>query len=239
MALARALPRLTSMALLAASVPTLALSSPGSPVNLVANGSMGFVDASNHPLGPGQYRVGSDPNTLTGWTFLNTDPSAEYFVSFQSEPSPEGGSYLGIQDLDSFAPRVNVVGITQQIGGLQVGATYELSLWSMSNHDGSGFFQDWVVTFGGQERTSKQTTPKLDSTGTWVRSTMSFTATSATQALTFVAQYLPGSVPQVLNLDGVVLEEVSPVPEPARWALLLGGLGILLAYSRRRRSPSA
>ena len=66
---------------------------------------------------------------------------------------------------------------------------------------------------------------------------MSFTASSTSQALTFVAQYLPGSVPEMLNLDGVVLDEgQSSVPEPSSWALLLAGLGAALAFARRRRA---
>ncbi len=55
------------------------------------------------------------------------------------QPSPDGGEYLGIQDLDAYAPRNNVAGITQTIAGLQVGATYALSFYSMSNLTASAF----------------------------------------------------------------------------------------------------
>ena len=65
---------------------------------------------------------------------------------------------------------------------------------------------------------------------------MSFTASSTSQTLTFLAQYLPGSVPEMLNLDGVVLEDVSAVPEPSAWAMLLAALGGALAVARLRRS---
>jgi hypothetical protein len=70
---------------------------------------------------------------------------------------------------------------------------------------------------------------------------MSFTAAAATQALSFAAQYLPGSVPEMLNLDGVILEQVGPapvaaVPEPGTYALF--GIGLLaLRLAARRKRP--
>ena len=217
------------------AIAQVANSTPG---NLVVNGSMDFVDASGNPSAQGGNHAAGDASAqLTGWTFLNTGATAEYWVSFQGQASADGGSYLGVQDLDTFLPRVNVQGITQTVSGLTVGDTYSLSFWSMSNHDGNGFLQDWTVTFGGQTQTGLQTTPNADnSSGTWVQSTMSFTASSTSQALTFVATYLPGSVPEMLNLDGVVLKDVSAVPEPSSWALLLAGLGGALAVARLRRS---
>jgi hypothetical protein len=208
----------------------------GTPGNLVVNGSMDFADASGNPLAPGgNYAAGADPTALAGWTFLNPGATAEYWVAFQGQTSADGGTYLGVQDLDAFLPRVNVRGITQTVSGLTVGDTYSLSFWSMSNHDGVGL-QDWTVSFGAQTQTGLQTTPNASDTGTWVQSALGFTASSTSQALTFVATYLPGSVPEMLNLDGVVLKDVSAVPEPSNWALLLAGLGGALAVARLRRA---
>ena len=72
---------------------------------------------------------------VTSWTFLNPAPNAEFWNSFQDQTSPDGGTYLGVQFLDAFAPRVNVKGITQSISGLTIGAGYQLTFYSMSNHD--------------------------------------------------------------------------------------------------------
>ena len=195
----------------------------GAVDNLVANGSMNF---------PG---VGAP----TDWTFLN--PSGEFWRSFGNMPSPDGGSYFGIQDLDSFAPRVNVGGITQLVDGLQIGQNYQLTFFSMSNHTSlsASAFQDWRVTFGGQTQTSRLTTAAA--AGTWVQSSMTFTATAASQALTFMAEYLPGSYPEILNIDGVVLS-ATPVPEPPPG--LLAGAGLLaigwtVVRRRATRRPSA
>ncbi len=240
MKLERTLIFLAAMTGLSGASPAFAQVANSTPGNLVVNGSMDFVDASGNPSAQGGNHAAGDASAqLTGWAFLNTGATAEYWVSFQGQASADGGSYLGVQDLDTFLPRVNVKGVTQTISGLTVGDTYSLSFWSMSNHDGNGFLQDWQVTFGGQSATGQQTTPNADNlTGTWVQSSMSFTASSTSQALTFLAQYLPGSVPEMLNLDGVVLKDVSvsAVPEPSSWAMLLAALGGVLAVARLRRS---
>lgn len=190
-------------------------------VNLVNNGSLNFS--------------GGGPPTR--WTFLV--PTGESWVSFGNQPSPDAGAYLGIQFLDAFAPRFNARGITQTISGLEIGASYELSFYSMTNHAAGNpaARQDWRVSFGAATQTSQQTF--FTGTGAWIQSTLAFTATGATQALSFVAEFLPGSYPEMLNIDGIVLTQTAPaVPEPASMALLAGGLLALggRALIRRRRA---
>ncbi|MDQ2736405.1 MAG: hypothetical protein M3Y55_15760, partial [Pseudomonadota bacterium] len=106
--------------------------------NLVTNGLFNFTPTDG---------------TLSGWTYLDVTAGAEHWDSFGGQASPDGGEYLGIQDLAAFAPRHNVVGVTQTLSGLTAGADYELTFYSMSNHDGVGE-QDWNVTFGNTSQTS-------------------------------------------------------------------------------------
>jgi hypothetical protein len=68
---------------------------------------------------------------------------------------------------------------------------------------------------------------------TWITDVMHFTASSATQTLQFVATYLPGAVPQILNLDGVHLN-ANPVPVPATGWLLAPALCGLWRLVRKR-----
>lgn len=189
--------------------------------NLVANGSMDF----------------SGPGAPTGWTFLV--PAGESWRSFENHPSPAGGDYFGIQDLESFAPRFNVGGIMQAVSGLQVGSRYELSFFSMSNHTSLSptAMQRWLVTFGMPSQNGDDTQAGLSTSASsqaWVKSTMTFTATATVQALTFAAEFLPGSYPEILNLDGVTLTAM-PVPEMSSQLLLAAGLAGLAALKLRRR----
>lgn len=205
-----------AVALLAGSaglvLPSLPARAQG--INLVTNGSFAYSN-----IGP------------IGWTFLR--PGGESWHSFGFTPSPDGADYFGIQDLDAFTSRFNVEGITQNVAGLQVGQTYQLRFYSMSNHtnQNANARQQWRVSFGGETQFSQQTFSSA--TANWVQSTLNFTATATTQALTFVAEFLPGSYPEILNIDGIVLTAAT-VPEPDVAWLLSSGL-LAMGFLARRR----
>ena len=64
-----------------------------------------------------------------------------------------------------------------------------------------------------------------------------FTATSGSEALSFLAIGTPTGVPPFSLLDGVTM--VAAVPEPETWALMLCGMGLIGAVQRRRRNRGA
>lgn len=184
-------------------------------VNLVNNGDMSFPN-----------------DKLADWELLK--PGGELFNSFEpGNISPNGGSYFGIQDLDDFEPRFNAGGIKQTIGGLTVGGRYTLTFHSNEEHTNPNMLAQWQVTFGAETGLSTLTNTL------WVTDVIHFTASSTTQTLQFLATFLPGAFPQILNLDGVQLTADpvgAPVPVPtSAWLLLPALLGFVGAT--RKRSP--
>ncbi|MBX9606765.1 MAG: VPLPA-CTERM sorting domain-containing protein [Gammaproteobacteria bacterium] len=182
--------------------------------NLVINGSMNFVPGRAGPV---------------GWELLR--PTGESFNTFTpSNLSGDGGTYFGIQDLDSSASRINAIGLKQTISGLTVGGRYTLRFESNEDHTNPNFLAQWRVTFGDETRLSTLTNT------TWVTDIMHFTASSAVQTLQFVATFLPGAFPQILNIDGVQLTaDAAPVPLPTSAWLLAPALVGLARVARKRR----
>jgi len=174
------------------------------------------------------------------WTILR--PNGEAWDSYGGKPSPDGGKYWGVQYLEGwndfnapYTPRQNALGISQNITGLTVGKTYQISFWSMADHTQSTVASAyWAVNFEGV--TQNSTPLKSDGSYTWVQNTMSFVATSSSSVLKFTSNFsnaTPASTPMILNLDGIT---ISAVPEPAEAGMLLAGLVAVGMLTYRRRS---
>ncbi|MGZ3272306.1 MAG: PEPxxWA-CTERM sorting domain-containing protein [Caulobacteraceae bacterium] len=147
--------------------------------------------------------------------------------------SPDGGSFVAL-DGDSTVRG----GISQQITGLEVGKTYTLTFdWAAAqllNRTGPTTEQ-LQVTFGSQTQLTDVLSIASQGFSGWKGVTMLFTATNATQTLSFLSIGTPDGLPPVALLDGVSLT----VPEPATWAMMIMGFGTLGLMMRRRRMVTA
>lgn len=212
------------------------------PVNLVTNG--GFETLTN---GVGQ--INGKYTTATGWTSsgynfvfnsANADtvgaPGQSGIVKLWGNngltASPVGGNFLG-------ADGAYLVGaITQNITGLTVGQRYNLSFyWAGAQQSGfSGeTTENWTVSLGNQSfKTATVTDASHGFTG-WMQQSFTYTATSTSALLSFLAAGTPAGEPPFSLLDGVKLTAVD-VPEPSSTALFFIGLVLLFAAVRVRRS---
>jgi hypothetical protein len=143
--------------------------------------------------------------------------------------SPNGGSFVAI-DGDPLGNG----SISQTISGLTVGQKYTLTFdWAAAQliNKNQTYQVQLTVDFG---TASQQTANLVEGPGKfsgWQSETMSFTATKATQTLTFLANGHPTGQPPVALLDGVSL---TAVPEPASWAMMILGFGAIGLMMRRR-----
>jgi hypothetical protein len=157
------------------------------------------------------------------------------------DTSPAGGNFVAIDGAYEAAP------LTQLITGLQAGTDYTLSFyWAAAQQMGYNGVtqQSWSVSLGDQTlQTATITNPDHAFSG-WQLETMNFTATSASQLLSFLAEGTPSGAPPFTLLDGVSLQQraiTSPgsVPEPATWGMMIVGFGAVGSALRRRARKTA
>jgi hypothetical protein len=236
-----------TLATIACTAMTLALAQQAR-AQLVSNGS--FETTTN---GNGQMGFNTD---ATGWTtggynFLyapgtadTTGANGEFggvslYGPGNGSPnglpatSPDGGNFVAADsDFD-------VGAISQTINGLTVGDTYTLSFdWAAAQQSGfSGPTNDnWSVSLGSDTQTTATLNiPQAGFSG-WQTQSFSYTATSTSEVLSFLAgTTLPSGAPPFVLLDGVSLTQ-STVPDAASTALLVGLAALAMgAVAWRRR----
>ncbi len=144
--------------------------------------------------------------------------------------TPNGDNYVA---LDS---NYGVEALTQTISGLTVGAKYTVSFWWAGTQQlgFSGATTDQLaVSFGGSPQdTASIDVPQQGFTG-WSQVTDTFTATSTSQVLSFLASGTPAnSEPPFALLDGVSVNAATP--EPGSSILLFTVLGLVGGLGRLR-----
>ena len=210
--------------------------------NLVSNGD--FEITTNGP------NFQFDHNTVaTGWTSTNNNHNAYNFIfapgaadtsgatgqfgnlklwgpgtgSNNGLPatSPTGGNYVAADGAFQNGA------ISQTINGLTVGNSYTVNFW-WAGAQQSGFTgattEQWQVSLGNQTQSTAVINNANHGFTGWQSQSFTYTATSASEVLSFFAVGTPNGVPPFVLLDGVSLNANNPVPEPGTITLVLGGL---------------
>lgn len=216
--------------------------------------------AGNLVTNPGFESVGSNTqsyqvltaNPLPGWTEANqtgidcvvvggvnnmcgtsySGPAGYSPATFALFPgvSPAGGNFFAGDSALTYEDA-----ISQTISGLVSGKQYSLTFYQAGAQQ-AGFSgattDEWQVTFGTSTQTSTLMNVASGGDAAWNSQSMIFTATAASEVLTFLAVGTPNSDPPFALLDGI---NMTQVPEPA--SITLMGVGIVgLAGLRRRRA---
>jgi hypothetical protein len=146
--------------------------------------------------------------------------------------SPTGGNYLGLDaDVAYDAP------VQQTVTGLTVGQTYALSFWwagAQQTTFGGPTTDTLMATLGGVTQTTPTINVANQGYSPWTLVTFDYTATSASEVLSFLATGTPltPNEPPFVLLDGVDLE--STTPDGGLTIALLGGALVGLEGLRRK-----
>jgi len=151
---------------------------------------------------------------------------------WSSPASPTGGKFVALDGDTNYNGA-----LTQMINGLTVGQTYTLSFdWAAGQYaDRSGdTTEKLVINFGTDSFTTTTLSKPSHGFNGWYSVAHSFTATSTSQVLSFLSIGTPAGMPPVALLDSVSLQ--GSVPEPASWAMFIGGFALIGAAARKRRA---
>jgi hypothetical protein len=217
--------------------------------NLVVNGSFEQTTLANS----GQVHFTGD---VTGWTTNTSVPLGFiYFPGTQNaqltdqfgtnnfqlwqgithtipNTSPDGGNFLTMDSAPAYQGS-----ISQTIAGLTVGKKYTLSFYQAAGQQRTfnGTTTDqWKVSFGTQSFLSTLLTNPTHDFQPWAKQTMTFTASTASQVLTFLSQGGPDGLPPFIFLDGVSLVQQTPEPSSLAYACL-GFSGLIAVWRLRNK----
>jgi hypothetical protein len=217
--------------------------STASAQNMVVNGGFEFTVGFLSPPDQGAYEYFAGTTTITGWNLIDTTtssliaavlpaggaPGFRYDLPVDFTPtSPDGGNYFAADGDPTYTSILQ-----QSISGLTVGQQYTLSFYQ-GLFTGYSYFTavdgHWQVGFGSDVVDSTSMHAPQNSSADWQAQSMTFTASSTTQLLSFMAVATPNE-PPIVTLDGISLVAV---PEPSG-AVLIGTCGMLMLLRRSRR----
>jgi hypothetical protein len=201
--------------------------------NLVTNGGFEFFTGT----APKDFIANVLPTDWSGgsYTFVDapgtavTAPGIEVYGPFPAT-SPDGGNF--IESDGSSGLRYP---ISQTISGLTAGQSYNVSFYQAAGQqlgDSGPTTEQWQVTLDSSTQFSALMSIPQGGVSPWEPQTLTLTADSTSDVLSFLAIGGGGGVPPIVFLDGVDME--SSVPEPSA-VLLLAGIGVSIGIVKIRR----
>ena len=212
---------------------TLAVAGPATAANLVVNGSFETTTATGKGAFQGKVAGWSGGSGLDFIAFPGTaDDPRKYLSVYGAFPavSPDGGNFVEADGDRNFGTP-----IYQSIGGLVAGQRYDVAFEQAAGQQRGltgATTERWDVSLGTETHASATFHLAQGGVGPWQKQKLAFTATTATEVLMFFAAGTPNGKPPIAFLDGVSL--TAAVPEPASWALMLAGFGVVGLALRRR-----
>lgn len=183
---------------------------------------------ANNPPGAGNFGLWSNSNGGTSG------------ISGVAVPGGAGANFIAMEAAAGTAPAFAPVAITQTINNLTPGQHYTLTFyWAAAQQFGftGPTTEDWRVSFGSSAENTPTYSLSTKSVSAWMLQTMTFTADSTSDTLSFLAQ----GTPTASEPPGVLLADVdlTSVPEvPAAPAALIGLMvvgGVAARLRRRNR----
>lgn len=206
---------------LVAMVATAMISSAAN-ASLLVNGS--FEQGTPQPGSNGFSTLGAGDNSVTGWTVFSG--SVDWINGYWQAQD-------GTHSIDLAG---NQPGAIEQTFATVAGTLYSVNYWLSGNPDGGDIGKDGVVAAinGAIVDASSSITgiqgPSHENMKYSLKN-FTFTASGDTTTLRFSSADNAGAFGAVL--DNV---SVSAVPEPATWAMMLVGFGVVGASMRRRNT---
>ncbi|ARN80202.1 hypothetical protein [Methylocystis bryophila] len=236
---------------LAIAAATLAFGGSAHATEFITNGDFSQLTAGLGQLGYNTNATGwsvPDPNTGGSYAFVFNNGATS--VVGQSGPvslwtqsnggsSTWNGASVSGHNFVAMDGVLNVGALTQNISGLTVGNQYTLT-FDYAFGQQFGYTGDttnqWNFSLGGSSASTPNYSVASQGFSGWQTESYTFTATSTSELLSFIAQGgpSPGEPPFALLTD-VSLTSSAPGPGPATGPLaVLGLLG--LGYARLRRA---